>query len=1159
MATGENVDPQQYIRVSDIVNEPQKMLMPIEGYEEMPIVPLEKAVASLISILPKVQNYVYTAKHRCESIPPDDLTQDESASIMLYSMEWEPHEKCLYFALNAALRTEDRRKLKPWFSYLKLLLTALEKLPSTPCHVFRGVNLDLSNLYIKGKIFVWWGFSSCTPTIEVLENEQFLGKTGQRTLFTIECDSGKDIIRHSYYQKEKEVLLLPARQFIVVSCLRPGPDLHIIQLKETKPLITLLQPVTNQSMQSKSTPEHKSEDEIILRMGIKFRVKINVLYPNGSYFVHLIEINEENNDNNHALGSSIDQMQLTTKATTTTTAATITKATTTTNQISLIRLFYWISIILSVLIAYFCFYYGQLPEKSTIQCNSSINCSASGGGGNCIPTNNPPNTYTCTNCTYGADVINGTCPSSPCTGSVNCNSAGGGGTCQPIGSGNTGYKCIDCSSGADVMNGACPALTCTDGVKNQDESDVDCGGAICSKKCSPQQGCKSSSDCANNNCDTTTKKCLAPTCTDGVKNQDESDVDCGGAACSKKCSPQQGCSSSSDCSSNNCDTKTKKCLAPTCTDGIKNYDETDVDCGGAVCSKKCLPQQGCKSSSDCTSNNCDTTTKKCLAPTCTDDVKNQDESDVDCGGAVCSKKCLPQQGSPTCTDGIKNQDESDVDCGGAICSKKCLPQQGCTSRSDCTSNNCDKTTKKCLAPTCIDGIKNQGESDVDCGGAICLSKCLPQESCKSSSDCTSNNCDKTTKKCLKPTCTDGVKNQGESDVDCGGAICLSKCLPQQSCTSNSDCASNNCDTTTKKCLKQMQATKNKFQQFAITVAGRYGNGEELYQLDHPQGIFIDNDTSIYIADYENHCIVKWKLNSNEGEIIAGGNGRGNKNNQLNSPNDIIFDQEKNSFIISEWGNQQVIRYFDQNPAKRQIIISNIRCCGLTIDKNGFIYVSDYVNHEVRRWKQGDTKGELVAGGNGRGNQLNQLYYPTKIFIDKDYSLYISDSNNHRVMKWKKDAKEGIIVAGGNGQGNSLKQLSGPRGVVVDHLGQIYVADRDNHRVMRWCEGDKEGEIVVGGNGWGNQSNQLDCPEGLSFDNKGNLYIVDRNNHRVQKYENYSKTNVYEDLGKLTLHMNDCDMNTRCRQKSLLSNEQNQLTTNSNIDEANKSIGKFIER
>ncbi|CAF3553714.1 unnamed protein product [Adineta steineri] len=35
-----------------------------------------------------------------------------------------------------------------------------------------------------------------------------------------------------------------------------------------------------------------------------------------------------------------------------------------------------------------------------------------------------------------------------------------------------------------------------------------------------------------------------------------------------------------------------KKLLPTCTDGIKNQDETDVDCGGTVCSKMCLPQQG---------------------------------------------------------------------------------------------------------------------------------------------------------------------------------------------------------------------------------------------------------------------------------------------------------------------------------------------------------------------------------------------------------------------------------------------------------------------------------------------------------------------------------------------------------------------------------------
>ncbi|CAF3988976.1 unnamed protein product, partial [Adineta steineri] len=296
---------------------------------------------------------------------------------------------------------------------------------------------------------------------------------------------------------------------------------------------------------------------------------------------------------------------------------------------------------------------------------------------------------------------------------------------------------------------------------------------------------------------------------------------------------------------------------------------------------------------------------------------------------------------------------------------------------------------------------------------------------------------------------------------------------------------------------QIQTKKNTFQQFPITVAAGNGHGQGLSQLYCPQGIFIDHDKSIYIADSWNNRIVKWKLNSNTGQIIAGGNEQEYQNNALNDPRDIIFDKENNSFIICDYGSKRVIRCFDQNQTDQQILIPYIDCYGLAIDKNGFIYVSDYENHEVRRWKQGDKKGEVVAGGNGQGSHLNQLNGPTFIFIDEEYSLYISDLSNHRAMKWKKDAKEGIVVAGGHGKGNSLKQLSQPYGVIVDHLGQIYVADFGNHRVMRWCEGDKEGEIVVGGNGYGNQ---LNCPMGLSFDNEENLYVVDFGNHRIQKYE-----------------------------------------------------------
>ncbi|CAF1390806.1 unnamed protein product [Adineta steineri] len=285
---------------------------------------------------------------------------------------------------------------------------------------------------------------------------------------------------------------------------------------------------------------------------------------------------------------------------------------------------------------------------------------------------------------------------------------------------------------------------------------------------------------------------------------------------------------------------------------------------------------------------------------------------------------------------------------------------------------------------------------------------------------------------------------------------------------------------------------------AITVAGGNGEGQKLNQLDKPRGIFVDKNKNIFIADCSNHRIVEWKRDAEEGQIIAGGNGEGHRMDQLNRPTDVIVDQQNHSIIIADRGNRRVIQWLNQ---KQQILIDNIDCGRLAMDKHGYLYVSNWKNDEVRRWKMGEyNEGIVVAGGNGRGNQLNQLNLPTFIFVDEDQSIYVTDLNNHRVMKWRKDAEEGTIVVGGNGQGQNLNQLYYPEGLFIDDLGQIYVADSRNNRIMRWCEGKEEGEIVVGENDGGNQANQFNGPSGLSFDDEGNLYVVDFNNRRVQKFE-----------------------------------------------------------
>ncbi|CAF4279229.1 unnamed protein product, partial [Rotaria sordida] len=239
-------------------------------------------------------------------------------------------------------------------------------------------------------------------------------------------------------------------------------------------------------------------------------------------------------------------------------------------------------------------------------------------------------------------------------------------------------------------------------------------------------------------------------------------------------------------------------------------------------------------------------------------------------------------------------------------------------------------------------------------------------------------------------------------------------------------------------------------QKGVTVAGGHGKGSATNQLSQPHGIFVDDDQTIVIADYNNHRIIQWEMGDKNGQVVAGGNGQGNRWDQLDRPTDVLIDKETDSLIICDWGNRRVVRWSRRSGTTQgEILIDNIWCDKLAMDDQRYLYISDYKKHEVRRYQIGDKNGTLVAGGNGYGADLNQLNTPTHIFVDQQQTAYVSDNNNHRVTKWNKGAQEGTVVAGGQGQGNALTQLWFPSGLFVDTLGTIYVADSWNNRVMRW--------------------------------------------------------------------------------------------------------------
>jgi len=132
---------------------------------------------------------------------------------------------------------------------------------------------------------------------------------------------------------------------------------------------------------------------------------------------------------------------------------------------------------------------------------------------------------------------------------------------------------------------------------------------------------------------------------------------------------------------------------------------------------------------------------------------------------------------------------------------------------------------------------------------------------------------------------------------------------------------------------------------------------------------------MYIADCGNDRIVEWKCSAARGQIVSDGNRQDNKINQLYFPRDVIIDKENNSFIISDQKNRRVIRWSRQNNTNEQILISDVNCFGLKLDKNGSLYVSNWKSNKVRRRKRGDRNGTIVAGGSHKVAEMSMAALP----------------------------------------------------------------------------------------------------------------------------------------------------------------------------------------
>lgn len=204
----------------------------------------------------------------------------------------------------------------------------------------------------------------------------------------------------------------------------------------------------------------------------------------------------------------------------------------------------------------------------------------------------------------------------------------------------------------------------------------------------------------------------------------------------------------------------------------------------------------------------------------------------------------------------------------------------------------------------------------------------------------------------------------------------------------------------------------------------------LARLSNPFSVAIDKFNNIFIADRSNHRIRRIDAVSGIITTVVGtgqdgfnGDGISPIESMLDTPIDIVFDN-KDNLLIADAGTNRIRKVDFKNN-----IITTIAGIGF----KGF----------------GDD-GELAT--------MAHLWSPQGLAIDKLGNIFISDTLNHRIRRI--DAKTGIIttVAGtgligfkgggysGDGGPAIFALLKFPRGITLDDAGNLFIADSLNHRI-----------------------------------------------------------------------------------------------------------------
>lgn len=313
----------------------------------------------------------------------------------------------------------------------------------------------------------------------------------------------------------------------------------------------------------------------------------------------------------------------------------------------------------------------------------------------------------------------------------------------------------------------------------------------------------------------------------------------------------------------------------------------------------------------------------------------------------------------------------------------------------------------------------------------------------------------------------------------------------------------------------------------VTIAGAAGlSGSadgpgRTARFNSPVGIAVDGDGNVYVADRNNRTLRKI---APDGVVstIAGLTGLGGTvdgtgvNARFNALSNLTLDASGNLYATDN--SSHVIRKI--TPAGVATTVAGLAGSagstdgtgaaarfngpnGITVDRDGNLYVADTSNELVRKITPDGVVTRLAGSSGAIGNRdgtAGRFYRPYGVSADSVGNVFVADANNHSIRKITSTGSVSLLAGGGgnfgglDGAGN-IARFYIPQGIAVDGAGVVYVGDTFNGAVRKISPA---GNVSTFAGQLGNlayadgtgEAARFGSPFGVALDSAGNLLVAD---------------------------------------------------------------------